>query len=426
MTPTRRYRPALLAAIVGGEAGEQAKPAADVVWDSRMVEPETAFIALPGSRLDGEEFVAEALERGAAFVISRRPGPRSVHVSDPLAALARLTAWLRGGLAGPLLAVSGSVGKTGTKEALAAGLGWPATAGNLNTPPALLRFFWNLPPEAPGAVVELGIDHPGEMEQLLEMTAPDMGILTAIAPVHLEGLGSLEAVAREKLRLLKASPLRLAHVETAAWNLPEKTRTYGFDPSASFPGGELELSCRGTAFTYRGRRLRLASPGRPAALAALAALAAAEMLGLDWREVAERLEEAPPRPHRLQPRRLGGRLWLDDSYNASPKALSAALEVLQSCPGRKGVVLGTMRELGNEAEKWHRWAAREVRRVADGALFVGEFARAMAAGWPEALAADDTAAAAELIREWSRSFDVVLVKGSRALELEKLLEVAGD
>jgi len=425
VTPTRHLNPELVAAVIGGRAGSEAEPARDVVWDSRMVEPGYAFIALKGEQLDGERFVAEALQKGAAFVVSRQDLPRAVRVDDTREALLKLGAWLRGGMTGPLAAVTGSVGKTSTKEALAAGLDWPATPGNLNTPPALLRFFWNLDPAAPGAVVELGIDRPGEMDELVRLTAPDLGVLTAIAPVHLEGLGSLEAVAREKLRLLEASPLRLAHVSTVSWGLPAGSLTYGFDESADFSASDLEIDCQGTSFKYRERKLRLPTLGKGAALAALAALAAAEMLGQNAAGVAERLQELQPAPHRLQPRRAGGKVWLDDTYNASPAALEAALEVLTTCPGRKGVVLGTMRELGSEAERWHRWAAERVREVADGALFVGEYAEMMAAGWPEAAALPDTEAAAGLLPDWSQGYDAILVKGSRALELERLLEVAG-
>ena len=424
VTPTRYLNPELVAKITGGKAGKGCKPAKDIVWDSRMIESEYAFIALSGERFDGEQFVEEALQRGAAFVISRQEIPQAVQVDDTFEALQKLGSWLRSGMTAPLVAVTGSVGKTSTKEALATGLGWPATAGNLNTPPALLRFFWNLQPSYPGAVVELGIDHPGEMDELIRLTTPDLGVLTAIAPAHLEKFGNLEVVAREKLRLLEASPLRLAHIETAVWNLPAGSQTYGFDSKADFFASDLRIDCRGTSFRFGNQQLHLRTLGKGAALAALATLAAAEMLGQDVAAAAKRLQSLQPAPQRLQIRRTAERIWLDDTYNASPAALTAALEVLATCEGRKGVILGTMRELGDEAEQWHRWAAERVRGAADGALFVGEYAEIMAAGWPNAIAAATTEAAAELLPSWSRSYDAVLIKGSRALQLEKLLEVA--
>lgn len=424
MTPSRWFSPALLARVIGGRAADSARPARDLVWDSRLVEPGAAFVALPGSRTNGEAFADEALKRGAALVIGPTPRPQGLLTSDPYRALLRLGRWLRSGFPETVVAVSGSVGKTSTKEALAAALGWPATEGNLNTPPALTRFFWHLDPAAGGAVVELGIDRPGEMDDLLELTAPDLGVLTAIAPVHLEGLGSLEDVAREKLKLLAASTVRLAHIAIQKWGLPEGTRTYGFDPGADFSASGLEVDCAHTRFRYGRRTVRLATLGRGAALAALAALATAELLGRDVAEVAERLEALRPVAGRLEPMYIGRTLWLNDTYNASPKALEAALEVLARCPGPRGVVLGTMRELGEEARRMHLEAADRVMATADRALFVGEYARVMAAGHPSAVAAHDVQEARSLLPEWSRGLASVLVKGSRALELERLLEAA--
>ncbi len=426
VTHTRTFSPRLIARVVGGRLGNAAQPARDLVWDSRAVEPGAAFVALPGSRSHGEAYAQEVLERGAAFVLGPVERARGIQVDDPYGALIALGRWLRTGFAGTVVAVSGSVGKTSTKEALARALGWPRTDGNLNTPPALTRFFWHLDPDAEGAVVELGVDRPGEMEDLVTLSRPDLGVLTAIAPVHVEALGSLEGVAREKLRLLEASELRLAHEELTGWPLPRGTLTYGLGQGADFRGELVEMGCEGSRLRYGGREFALRLPGRGAALAALAALAAAELLGRDPGEAVERLSAQRPTPGRLEPLRRGGKLWLNDSYNASPKALEAALEVLARCPGRKGVVLGTMLELGEEAKQWHRWAARKVREVAERALFVGEFAETMAAGWPGATAVASVEEAARALADWAGPLDAVLVKGSRALGLERLLEeVAG-
>lgn len=424
MTHTRLLTPRLLARVVGGKANEGAANASDVVWDSRLVEPGAAFLALPGERHHGLEFMEEALAKGAAAIIGGpREHPASIEVDDAVQAMQKLAGWLRGGFPGRLIAVSGSVGKTTSKEALAHSLGWPATAGNLNTPPALTRFFWRLQPNTAGAVIELGVDRPGEMAELLSFTRPDLGLLTAIAPTHLQQLGSIEDVAKEKLALLSASRLRLAHVDTRRWNLPEGSKTYGFRPEADFSARLEKLDCQGTLISYRGMQLEMKALGTGAANAALAALAAAEMLELDTSAVLQRLETFSNPAHRLQALRRGGRLWLDDSYNASPSALAASLALLANCPGEKGVVLGTMRELGPEAEKWHLWAAKQVRQAASKALFVGEYAEVMARGWPNALAVNDAAAAADVLAQWSRGLDVVLIKGSRALQLESLLEV---
>ncbi len=412
--------PAWVAAQTGGSAGPEARPARDLVWDSRQVTPGAAFVALPGARTHGNAFLEEAASKGAAFLLTDRAHPRAVRVADPYRALLLLGRALRNRFSGPVIGVTGSVGKTSTKEAIAQGLGLAAPEGNLNTPPALARFFLRLT-KAPGAVVELGIDRVGEMDDLLSLSHPDLGILTAVAPAHLEGLGSLETVAREKTKLLRGAPLALAE-HGLAERLDLKVMTYGFSDRARFSARDLHLGPEGTEFHYRGLRVWLPYPGRGVALAALAALAVAELLGQPVAEVADRLAELKLPPGRMELRKIGPYRVLFDAYNANPASLRAGLEALARQPGRKLAVIGEMKELGARAAEYHREAAVEAARVADRVLFVGAYAELMAKTTGGEAAASLEEARVKL-RALLQPGDTVYLKASRALGFEALLEV---
>ncbi len=423
---TQGLDPAWVARVTGGVAGEAVQPARDLVWDSREVTPGTAFVALPGQRTHGNRFLEDAVRRGAAFLLTDRPHPRAVRVDDPYRALLRLGRALRDRFRGTLIGVTGSVGKTSTKEAIAQGLGFAAPAGNLNTPPALTRFFLHLDPGAPGAVVELGIDRPGEIDELLALAAPDFGVLTAVAPAHLEGLGDLTRVAMEKARLLRTASTGLAEVSAARVAGVAGVATYGFDPAADHPATDLTLSPAGARFRYRGWQVRVPYPSRGAALAALAALAVAEHLGLPLVAVRKRLARLRLPPGRMQVMQKGALTVIHDAYNANPASLAAGLEALSAFPGRKVVVLGEMKELGPEAVRYHREAARQAARVGEVLVFVGPHAKAMAEAAGKGQPAADLKEAGEALRRALRPGDVLYLKASRAVGLEALLEVLDD
>ncbi len=416
-----RIDPHWAAVHTAGVAAPAAETARDLVWDSRQVTPGAAFVALPGTRTHGNAFIEDAVARGAAFVLTDRPHPKAVRVQDPWQALLRLGRALRDRFAGPVVGVTGSVGKTTAKEALAQGLAWPAPEGNLNTPPALARFFLHLDPQAPGAVVELGIDRVGEMDELVFLARPQIGLLTAIAPAHLEALGSLEAVAREKGKLLQASTVRIASAHAARHlSLPE-VRTYGFG-EGTFQGRDLHITPEGTLFRYGRYTVRLPYPGYGPAMGALAALAVGEVLGQDLEALCARLEALRLPPGRMHLVRRGGVLFIHDAYNANPASVRAGLESLERFPGRKIVVLGTMKELGPQAEAYHLEAARLVARIAQRAVFVGEYAPQMARACPGAVAVPDAEAARRALKEQARPGDVIYLKASRAVGLERVLE----
>ena len=423
LAPVREMTPEWVARATGGRLHPGGKPAQDLHWDSRQVGPGFLFVALPGSRAHGRDFAEEALGRGASLVLSDRPGRATVEVEDPPKALIRLGRALRDLFPGLVVAVGGSSGKTTTKEALAQGLGFPAPEGNQNTAPPLARFFLKLPQEAPGAVVELGVDRVGEMAELMELARPDLAVLTALGEEHLQAFGDLKGVVREEMGLLKAPEALLSQQAAEvlkALGHPVPWPSYGFG-EATFRGEGLELLPQGSRFRYRGVLVQVPYPGLGPALGALAALAAAEVLGRDLEEVALRLSGLRLPPGRMERREMGGVVFLNDAYNANPLSVKAGLAWLAAQPGRKWAVLGEMRELSEKALELHLEVAREAARLGLKPLYLGPHAKAQAALGGEAVETLEEALA--WLKERVRPGDLVYLKASRAVGLERILEL---
>lgn len=413
-------RPEWVAQLTGGKAYPGVRAAHDLHWDSRQVGPGVAFFALPGSKAHGRDFAHEALAKGAPFVVTDQGHPGAVQVRHPERALLVLGRALRDRFGGTVVAVGGSSGKTTTKECLAQGLGWPAPEGNLNNAPGLARFFLHLG-EAPGCVVELGIDRPLEMAELTYLARPNLGVLTALGAEHLEGLGSLENVIREESWLLWASPVRLASAQAAEQLRIPGLKTYGIG-EGDFQARDLELALDSSQFRYGELRVRLPYPGLGAVLGALAALAVAEVLGQPLGETAERLAWLKLPPGRMQQLELGGIRFLNDAYNANPLSLKAGLEFLQTQPGRKWLVLGQMAELGEEALRYHLEAAHWAAQVSPHRVFIGPFARAQAAE-VGGVALETLEEAIQFLQQNVQPGDLVYLKASRSVGLERLLEL---
>ena len=410
--------PSWLAQVTGGKLNPGAQTAHDLSWDSRQVGPGSAFIALAGEQTHGELFVAEALERGAALVISERPHPRGLQVADTWQALADLATALRQNYPGHLVAVTGSAGKTTTKEALAQGLGFAAPYGNQNTLPALARFLLGTGNQT-GLALELGIDRPGEMDLLAAVTRPDLGIISAIGPAHLERLGSVAGVAREKEKLLAASRVKLASLAALPYLNISGVKSYGLG-AGDFSAQNYEPGLEASSFSYAGLKVRVPYPGAGAALAALAALASAEILGQDLGPVAERLAELKLPAGRLERREKNGVVYLNDSYNANPISVQNGLELLAKIPGPKIAVLGEMRELGENSRQYHLEAARQASQAAQTVIFLGPYAHEQAA-LSGGIAAADLAEVRQLLEQAQPGVTVYL-KASRAVGLEKVLD----
>jgi UDP-N-acetylmuramoyl-tripeptide--D-alanyl-D-alanine ligase len=418
--------------------------------DSRRVQPRNLFVALPGARVDGHDFVADALSRGAgAAVVSRvppgtSPGAPLFVVDDTLAALQRLAAEKRREAGFRLAAVTGSAGKTTTKELAAAILGsrfrTGKTAGNNNSTIGFPMAVLNLEDGVEVVAGEMGMSRPGEISDLSRTFEPEVAAITMVADAHREFFDSIEGIADAKWEILdglrpggtlvyNAGDERLAR---RARGFAGAKRSFGFAPEADVRASDVEsLGTDGTAFTLEaaeGRaRVRLPLLGRHQVANCLCAAAIAGPFGIGPEEVAGAVDGFQPPDRRGVLHRLAsGALLLDDSYNASPAAVTAGLAALSEIPAsRRIAVLGSLLELGPESPRLHREVGAAAAARVDWLYCVGELAReigrgAESAGLPASRiryfdSADQVAP--ELSPTLSPG-DLVWVKGSRGVRLD--------
>jgi UDP-N-acetylmuramoyl-tripeptide--D-alanyl-D-alanine ligase len=437
-------------ALVTGDLG---MPVAGVSIDSRTLEVGDAFFAIRGHQHDGHDHVADAAERGAScLVVHSLPddppaGAALVLVEDTTHALGRLAARHRARFDIPLVAVTGSNGKTTTKELLASVM---ATRLVTLKSPASFNNQWGVPitllglgPEHEAAVVEIGTNQPGEIEALAAIAAPTVGVVTIVTAQHTEFLGSLDGVREEKAALVRALPASGTAVLNAddplVLGMAGDTRatvvTFGRSPTATVHlASDVLEDADSLRFTieYAGARaaVSLAFAGRHNATNALAAAAGGVALGLTLSDIAHGLAAAHPAKGRCVWRTAGGVRILDDTYNANPVSMRAALDTVSSRrgSGRLAIVLGDMLELGDIADEAHREVGRQIAALGvDELVGVGPRARltveaARAAGLGEvrhATTFED--AVAHLLKRLAPG-DVVLVKGSRVMRLERVVD----
>jgi len=428
-------------------AGEQFVGGA---FDSRLVQPGEVFFALRDQR-DGHDFVADAFARGArAAVVERAVDVPAdallVEVSQPLHALRRLADRLRDEYPIPAVGITGNVGKTTTKEATAAALGARyrvlRTAASFNNEIGVPLTFLRLEPTHEVAVIELGFYVPGEIADLCRLVRPRIGIITEIpaVPVHFARTPSLEAIAAGKAELIESLPedgLALLNADSPRVRalVPRtRARVVLFGESEGARLRAIDVRAEGLAglrFTaeYEGQRVPVALPipGRQLVPAALAALGAAHALGVPLGEAAVALGTIEQPAHRMEVRRGTGVTVIDDSYNASPAAVHAALAVLREVRGRRIAVLGDMLELGPFSADAHEAVGKDAARSTDVLIGIGELARtavdaARAAGLAEAYWASEPGEALVVLRRAQRPGDTVLVKGSHSLALDRLAD----
>ena len=408
---------------LGAIVAPDARPATHITFDSRQANSTTAFAALKGEQMHGNDFIAAALELGAPFVLTDLDVPRAVRVPDATVALRRWARLWRDVSGASLIGVTGSAGKTTAKELIAAALETSCTPGSLNTLNYLATYLLNEVEPNSHHVLEMGIDRVGEMDELMALINPDIGVITSVGPAHLEFFGSLETIAFEKSRILQ-SPTGI--VSSGLSQRYPNVDSYGFDTRATYLGHDLEHTDSSSAFTYAGQRVTIASPSHKVAEASVLALALAERFDVPLTAAIERLERVVIPGGRMRIER-GRYTLIDDTYNANPLSVTAALETLERQHGRRIAVLGDMRELGPDAPLYHREIGAVAARAAQHLIAVGQHAEDYISGARSAgleglgfTNADDATTALLGILEPD---DVVLVKGSRAVGLERVAEV---
>ncbi|MBI2210247.1 MAG: UDP-N-acetylmuramoyl-tripeptide--D-alanyl-D-alanine ligase, partial [Deltaproteobacteria bacterium] len=429
----------------------------EVITDSGKVARGSVFVALKGERFDGHDFLKEAVERGAAcLVVHKRPGTLRlkaatvIRVRDTLQILGDMAHYCRKRLAPKVLAITGSNGKTTTKEMVAAILERAAirgralrgrvlkTEGNFNNlvglPLTLLRGHERV------AVVELGTSRPGEIRRLTEIADPDIGLVTSVAPAHLAGLHSLAGVAREKGELFRAmNPGGLAVVNADDPWVRRLGKDFKGDKITYGKSGEVRGESRvsraaGIEFTLcvgnRRQRIRLRLCGEHNVANAVAAAAMAYGLGADLEAMRAGLEAVRPFPMRMSLEKWRGAAIINDAYNANPASMEAALATLSRMAGsgNRIAILGDMLELGEASGKSHRelgnqvaryridrlyLLGKEARRVRQGALLGGMEGEKVTIG-------KDHRHIARMVRREARRGDWLLCKGSRGMKMEKV------
>jgi len=449
----------------------------EAVVDSRQVIPGSLFVAIPGERADGHEFIPEAFRRGASFALTQRDmdtsfrtldlrsvssadsfsgqdftTPLCLRVDNTVAALQQIARYWRRKLDLRVVGITGSVGKSTTKELVAEVLGTRyrtlKSPGNLNNEIGLPLTILRLSSGYQRAVLEMGFYVPGEIAFLCDIALPQIGIVTNIGTVHAERAGSQEAIARGKSELVQALPPAPEGVAILNFDDPwvrrmeEKTKArvffYGLSREANlWADNVMGLGLEGIRFRlhYQGETLHVRIPliGRHSVHTALRAAAIGLTEGMNWQEILEGLNQGHTQLRLAAVRSQTGALLLDDTYNASPESMLAALNLLSELDGRKVAVLGDMLELGPYERGGHEMVGLRAAQVADVLLTLGERAHIFAEAARRAgMKKTSTIEFDEFdpLMDWLRTNltknDTVLIKGSHSLRMDRitnLLEV---
>ena len=448
-----------IAAATGGRIlrGDPALAVDGVCTDTREMFDGALFFALRGPNFDAHEFLPKARRLGAAAaVVHTETAHREVaelpivRVDDTTRALGDLARWHRDRCsATTVIGITGSNGKTTVKEMLYHILNGVVrsirTLDNQNNHIGVPLTLFRMQPQDVYAVVEMGTNSTGEIKRLCEIAAPDIGLITCIAASHLEGLGSVEGVAREKAPVLIQTARRgggFYHADDF-WSrrigkdLKGKVQSFGIDNKADVRATGLRSDADGISFkVIGGRRLSIPILGTHNVRNALAAVAVARKLGIDWDTIQRRLNTFRLPDHRMQVRQVGGVTIIDDAYNANPASMEAAAETLarMKCRGRKLFVAGDMLELGEDSIELHRTLGAALAGFGFDGLFgtgpntMHVLAAAGRAGMPEhGLAFQKTRQdLARILTDLLEPGDTVLFKASRGMALEKVAEQVAE
>ncbi len=457
-----------------------------VCSDTRRIEEGNLFVAISGERFDGHDFVRDAMRSGAcASLVSAEwhdrltgragragqadqagracqadqadqasladradqagreiPDGARIVVPEVLPALQAFAGWHRRRFDLPVIAVTGSSGKTTTKNLIAAVLGERyrvfKTPGNLNSQLGVSEALFSLSEDHGAAVLELGMNRAGELDRLSRMTRPSVGVITNVGPAHIEFFESIEGIARAKGELLDHLPAGGSAVLNAddplvmkqAGRTRARVLTFGRAAGADVRLSWARTELSGSNFALSdGASFRINLMGEHQVMNAAAAVAVGRLSGIDDRDIARALQNVEPTPMRMEYKKAGDVHLIDDTYNANPSSMKAALDALAAAGGRKLVVLGDMLELGDLGRAAHREIGKRAADVAERIVTVGELAReiaegAVAEGMPASRVASflsNDEAAAGVMAEIADG-DVILVKGSRGMRMESIVE----
>ncbi len=432
----------ILEATGGGEVGgtQVGNAYSTFHTDSREVVQGGVFFALRGAEMDGHRFVDDAIRRGAAAVVVQRRreiphGIAEVMVKDTWAALYSLASYALQRVNPLVVAVTGSNGKTSTKEMIAAILARrfevARSIGNLNTETGVPLTILGLEPHHKALVLEMGMQRPGDIGRLVALARPSIGVITNIGIVHIEFFKSREELARSKGEMvagLSADGVAVLNADDQFYPLlvsmtAARVTSFGVNAGDYRPQGYRALTGGGSEFSVRDVDLKLRLDGRHQALNAAAALAAGEAAGVPLKDGAQALAEVTVE-HRLEElKTAAGYSIVDDAYNASPESMLAAFEAMAESPrrGRLLAVLGQMAELGEFSEESHRRVGSRAAEVFDAVCVLdGERARVLAESAGAELVSSRPAAR-DWVRRNAREGDRVLIKGSHSTHLDEVV-----
>ncbi|MFH0917844.1 MAG: UDP-N-acetylmuramoyl-tripeptide--D-alanyl-D-alanine ligase [Candidatus Omnitrophota bacterium] len=432
--------------------GRLANKVTGICTDSRSLKPQEAFLALRGNNFDGHDFVACALKLKTKCLIVQNVPQVSVpettaliKVKDTKLALGDLARFQRNKFNLPVIAVTGSNGKTTTKEMIA----WVLSAnarvlkneGTKNNQIGLPQTLIQLTKKDSFAVVEIGTNHFGEVDYLAKIARPNIGVITNIGPSHLEFLKDLKGVAKEKTALLKSlawPAIGLLNADDQAFKGLIKAQarvqrifSYGLDEKSDFRASAIKLKNGKLEFRVNSKfNFRISSLGGYNIYNALPAIAVGRILGYSYSQIRARLAVFKFPKGRLNLVEVGGLRFIDDTYNSNPFSLNAALTALgaSSCKGRKILIMGDMLELGKEKELLHRQIAWSITNTCDLLIAVGSLSRITAQeasqqGFKHIFCCDNALQARDLLfkKVLPKASDLILVKGSRSMKMEEVL-----
>lgn len=434
---------ARIATVVNGSLTGADTMARGVSTDTRSIAAGEVFVALVGPNFDGHDFISHAHKRGAAAVIVSRevaaPLP-TIQVADTRIALGELASAWRQQFSMPVIAVTGSNGKTTVKEMILSILRTSkntlATQGNLNNDIGMPLTLLRLSSEHEAAVIEMGANHPGEIDYLTKLAKPDVALITNAGPAHLEGFGSIEGVAHAKGEIyggLYAQGTAIInaddkyadywhsvcqHVKVLTFGLTGKADIFAdYKTSGLFTDINLQTPQGNT-------HIQLPVLGQHNVLNALAACAACLAVNVSLEEIKQGLEKFSKVAGRFQIKKgKAGSQIIDDTYNANPASLKAALDVLHDLPGRHYLAIGDMGELGENSEHLHREAGKQARETGVARLYaIGKYAKYVTKSFgDDAQEFSDHSSMASAIKDKLASDVTLLVKGSRLMQMEKVV-----